>query len=238
MNKIKVVENILFVFTVRKASGPSRAKPTCYPSWREYSTFDTDEELTPLNAKSGSGSMCPSGQQGSGTNGGRNDPENTRRTMGSGSGNGSGGVEILSEDVKVINNLIEDLSRLDPSDNPTQRRAVSRHDTGFTVETEFQTGGPINGGGRSASIGKGSASGVLGPLRRTSLVSNNSRSSKQHQHQQSLTSTTVVPTLGEKQPGITEQVRSTTSAKHDPILFPVQPRPSHFLITHTVCTMK
>lgn len=192
------------VYIVRRASGPNRPKPTCYPSWREYSTFDTDEELTPLNAKSGSGSgsMCTSGQQG--TNGAGNDPDTTRRTM------GTGGVEILSEDVKVINNLIEDLSRLDPTDHPTQRRVFTSHDTGFTVETEFQTGGPINGGGRSASIAKGTAGGVLGPLRKTSLVSNNSRSSKQHQQQQqqSLPPASVVPSLVEKQPGITEQVRS------------------------------
>lgn len=137
--------------------------------------------------------MCTSGQQGN--NGAGNGPNPARRSMGGGSG-----VEILSEDVKVINNLIEDLSRLDPPDNPTQRRTFARHDTGFTVETEFQSGG-----GGSASMGKGSASGVLGSLRKTSLVSNNSKSSKQQQQQQP--PTTIVPTIVEKQPGITEQVR-------------------------------
>lgn len=197
---------ICFLTLVRKGSGPVHPKPTRYPSWREYSTFDADEELTPLNAvgtgKSVSISMCTSGQQANPHGAGSGTADRT---------SSAGGVEILSEDVKVINNLIEDLSRLDPSDPHSQRRLLTRHDTGFTVETEFQTGGPLHGrgGGGNAVPGKiPGPGGVLGPLRKTSLVSNNSRSSKQ---QQQPPPSTVVPTLAEKQPGITEQVRSEPS---------------------------
>ena len=116
-------------------------------------------------------------------------------------------TKMLSEDVKVINNLIEDLSRLDPKDGSMgggrSVRNFNRHDPSYTMETEFHSSGSIAGSGvRPGSHGANSGNGRS--KRRTSLVSNTSQRSKQPHY---ATSSATVPPMLEKQPGITEQVK-------------------------------
>jgi len=112
-------------------------------------------------------------------------------------------TKMLSEDVKVINNLIEDLSRLDPKDGSKGRtlRGLNRHDPSYTMETEFHSSGSIAGGG--VRPGGGPHSGNGKSKRRTSLGSNASQRSKQPAF---AAPSTAVPPIMEKQPGITEQV--------------------------------
>ena len=114
-------------------------------------------------------------------------------------------TKMLSEDVKVINNLIEDLSRLDPKEGSKGRsavRAFNRHDPSYTMETEFHSSGSIAGSGvRPGSHGANSGNGRS--KRRTSLVSNSSQRSRQPPY---ATASATVPPIIEKQPGITEQV--------------------------------
>ena len=139
--------------------------------------------------------MCTSGRQPQHNNG--NEGEAAKRL----------GSELLSEDVKVINNLIEDLSRLDPVTEGSRSRAVrlfNRFDPNYTMETEFHSSGSITGGG-NRSGGQGGASGNGKSKRRASIVSNASRSSRQP-FTTAATTTTVPPPVVEKQPGITEQV--------------------------------
>ena len=104
----------------------------------------------------------------------------------------------------MINNLIEDLSRLDPLDKSRglNARIYNRYDANYTMETEFHSSGSINTG----PTGTGGSSGNGMSKRRLSLVSNSSRTS--HQPHYSASSTVTVPPIAEKQPGITEQVIS------------------------------
>jgi hypothetical protein len=142
--------------------------------------------------------MCTSGGHAQGNNGGG---ESEAKRV---AGGGGGGGELLSEDVKVINNLIEDLSRLDPLETPLGRsvRAYNRYDANYTMETEFNSSGSLTGGGGGPGGPGGSSGNGMSSKRRLSVVSNSSRSSRQP-----FTTATTVPSIIEKQPGITEQVK-------------------------------
>ena len=177
--------------TIRQNRPPKYPPP--YRS-RDYCDFDSDEEVTiPLTARQQKeGSMCTSGSQ-----------QQNSDDIGEAAKRLCGG-ELLSEDVKVINNLIEDLSRLDPSESSRSRsvRAFNRFDPNYTMETEFHSSGSITGAG-NRSGGHGGSSGNGKSKRRTSIVSNASKTSRQV----FTTATTTVPPIVEKQPGITEQVK-------------------------------
>jgi hypothetical protein len=143
--------------------------------------------------------MCTSGGHAQGNNGAGE--SEAKRVAG---GGGGGGGELLSEDVKVINNLIEDLSRLDPLETPLGRsvRAYNRYDANYTMETEFHSSGSLTGGGGGPGGPGGSSGNGMSSKRRLSVVSNSSRSSRQP-----FTTAATVPSIIEKQPGITEQVK-------------------------------